>query len=96
MAEIQSDPAAFGYFLGIRELVGEGHDQFVDDMFSSPDGRFVYVSRPSFADVVGIELAHGQDRLARAGRRLPRRPHGDLARRQPAARVGLDREGSST
>jgi DNA-binding beta-propeller fold protein YncE len=60
MAEIQSDPVAYGYFLGIRELVGEGHDQFVDDMFSSPDGRFVYVSRPSFADVVGIELATGR------------------------------------
>ena len=60
MAEIQADPAAYGYFLGIRELVGEGHDQFVDDMFSSPDGRFVYVSRPSFADVVAIELATGR------------------------------------
>jgi DNA-binding beta-propeller fold protein YncE len=56
MAEIQSDPAALGYFLGIRELVGEGHDQFVDDMFSSRDGRFLYVSRPSFADVVAIDL----------------------------------------
>ena len=60
MAEIQSDPAAYGYFLAIREQVGEGHDQFVDDMFSSHDGRFLYVSRPSFADVVGIELATGR------------------------------------
>jgi YVTN family beta-propeller protein len=60
LAEIQADPAAYGYFLGIRQLVGEGHDQFVDDMFTSPDGRFVYVSRPSFADVVGIELATGK------------------------------------
>jgi YVTN family beta-propeller protein len=60
MAEIQSDPTALGYFLAIRELVGEGHDQFVDDMFSSHDGRFVYVSRPSFADVVAIELATGK------------------------------------
>ncbi len=56
LAEIRMDPAAQGYFLGIRELVGEGHDQFVDDMFSSHDGRFLYVSRPSFADVVGIDL----------------------------------------
>jgi DNA-binding beta-propeller fold protein YncE len=56
MAEIQSDPVALGYFLGIRQLVGEGNDQFVDDMFSSPDGRFLYVSRPSFADVVAINL----------------------------------------
>jgi DNA-binding beta-propeller fold protein YncE len=56
MAEIQGDPAAFGYFLGIRQLVGEGHDQFVDDMFASSGGRVLYVSRPSFADVVAISL----------------------------------------
>jgi DNA-binding beta-propeller fold protein YncE len=56
MAEIQSDPVRLGYFLGIRQLVGEGHDQFVDDMFSSRDGRFLYVSRPSLADVVAIDL----------------------------------------
>jgi YVTN family beta-propeller protein len=60
IAEIQADPAAHGYFLAIRQQVGEGHDQFVDDMFSSHDGRFLYVSRPSFADVVGIELATGR------------------------------------
>jgi YVTN family beta-propeller protein len=60
LAEIQADPAAYGYFVGIRQLIGEGHDQFVDDMFTSPDGRFVYVSRPSFADVVGIEMATGK------------------------------------
>ncbi|HEV3000834.1 MAG TPA: YncE family protein [Solirubrobacteraceae bacterium] len=56
LAEIRMNPAAQGYFLGIRELVGEGHDQFVDDMFSSHDGRQLYVSRPSFADVVGFDL----------------------------------------
>src|SRR5215204_4596502 len=44
LAEISMDPAAQGYFLGIRQLVGEGNDQFVDDMFSSHDGRFLYVS----------------------------------------------------
>jgi YVTN family beta-propeller protein len=60
LAEIQADPAAYGYFIGIRQLVGEGHDQYVDDMFTSPDGRFVYVSRPSFADVVSIEMATGR------------------------------------
>jgi YVTN family beta-propeller protein len=57
MAEIQSDPERLAYFLGVRQAVGEGHDQLVDDMFSSHDGRFVYVSRPSFADVVAIDLA---------------------------------------
>jgi YVTN family beta-propeller protein len=56
MREIQSDPDRYGYFLGIRQAVGEGHDQFVDDMFSSPNGRVLYVSRPSLADVVAINL----------------------------------------
>jgi DNA-binding beta-propeller fold protein YncE len=56
LAEIRSDPEAQFYFLGIRQLVGEGHDQYVDDMFSSHDGRFLYVSRPSLADVVAINL----------------------------------------
>jgi hypothetical protein len=56
MKEIQSDPEAYGYFLGIRQEVGEGHDQFVDDMFSSHNGRVLYVSRPSLADVVAINL----------------------------------------
>ena len=39
MAEIITDPVRLGYFLAIRELIGEGHDQFVDDMFTSNDGR---------------------------------------------------------
>ena len=60
MAEIQSDPERFGYFLAIRQLVGEGHDQFVDDMFSSHDGTMLYVSRPSLADVVAIDLRSRQ------------------------------------
>jgi YVTN family beta-propeller protein len=51
------DPRKLGYYLAVRGLVGEGNDQYADDMFSSHDGRFVYVSRPSLADVVGIELA---------------------------------------
>jgi YVTN family beta-propeller protein len=59
MAEIQADPVRLGYFMGIRQLVGEGHDQFVDDAFTSPDGRVLYVSRPSFADVVAIRLKTG-------------------------------------
>src|SRR5918997_6466797 len=56
MREIQSDPERYGFFLGIRQAVGEGHDQFVDDMFSSRNGRVLYVSRPSLADVVAINL----------------------------------------
>jgi YVTN family beta-propeller protein len=48
------------YFRLIRWRVGEGHDQMVDDLFPSKDGRFLYVSRPSFADVVAIEVATGK------------------------------------
>lgn len=55
--EIQSSPDKLAFFLAIREFVGEGNDQYTDDMFTSHDGRFVYVSRPSFADVVGISLS---------------------------------------
>jgi DNA-binding beta-propeller fold protein YncE len=57
MAEITADPVKLGFFLLIRQQIGEGHDQLVDDTFSSPDGRTIYVSRPSMADVVAIDLA---------------------------------------
>jgi DNA-binding beta-propeller fold protein YncE len=60
MAEIQSDPVHYAYFLGIRQLVGEGHDQYVDDAFTSSNGRLVFVSRPSLADVVAISLRDGR------------------------------------
>jgi hypothetical protein len=60
MAEILLDPVRLGYFLGIRQLVGEGHDQYVDDMYSSNDGRLLIVSRPSFRDVIGLEIATGK------------------------------------
>ena len=56
MQEIALSPDRLGYFLAIREAIGEGHDQFVDDMYSSNDGTLLVVSRPSFADVVGISL----------------------------------------
>ncbi|MEU3937149.1 YncE family protein [Streptomyces sp. NPDC029044] len=60
MAVINADPIKWIYFMAIRNSVGEGHDQFVDDMYSTPDGRSVVVSRPSFADVVSIDLASGR------------------------------------
>jgi DNA-binding beta-propeller fold protein YncE len=55
-AEIALSPDRLGYFLGIGLLVGEGNNQYVDDMFSSPDGRLLYVSRPSLADVAAFDL----------------------------------------
>ncbi|KAF3469052.1 YncE family protein [Streptomyces sp. Tu 3180] len=60
MSEINADPIRWIYFMAIRNSVGEGHDQFVDDMYSTPDGRSVVVSRPSFADVVSLDLATGR------------------------------------
>ncbi|MEV7690795.1 YncE family protein [Streptomyces bungoensis] len=60
MAEINADPIKWVYFQAIRNSVGEGHDQFADDMYSTPDGKSVVVSRPSFADVVSIDLATGR------------------------------------
>lgn len=56
LSEIYTSPDRLAFFLGIRELVGEGHDQFNDDVFTSHDGRTMFVSRPSLADVVGIDL----------------------------------------
>ncbi|WP_406864894.1 YncE family protein [Streptomyces sp. HUAS MG47] len=60
LLEIYLNPVKLAFFLGIRESAGEGHDQFVDDMYSTPDGTAVVVSRPSFADVVSIDLATGK------------------------------------
>jgi hypothetical protein len=59
MVEIASDPVRLAYFLAIRQFIGEGHDQFVDDMFASKDGRLLVVSRPSLADVVALDLNSG-------------------------------------
>lgn len=59
VASIQSNPVDFGYFLAVRNLIGEGHDQLADDGFTSKDGRTLYISRPSFVDVVAIDIASG-------------------------------------
>ena len=61
-AEIATNPVRMAYFLAIRQAIGEGHNQYVDDMYSSNDGRLLIVSRPSFADVVAIDLETQQIR----------------------------------
>ncbi|NRA60303.1 MAG: PQQ-binding-like beta-propeller repeat protein [Psychrobium sp.] len=43
----------------IREVIGEGHDQMVDDMFPSNDGKYLFISRPSFADVIALDVNDG-------------------------------------
>ena len=60
LAEIALDPVGLVFFLAIRELVGEGNEQYVDDMYTSNDGRLLIASRPSFRDVVALDLASGE------------------------------------
>ncbi|MEC8443681.1 MAG: serine/threonine protein kinase, partial [Pseudomonadota bacterium] len=60
MEEIKGDFWRYTVFLGIRQLIGEGNDQYVDDMYSTNDGELLIVSRPSFADVVALDLTSGE------------------------------------
>ncbi|MFB0627562.1 YncE family protein [Streptomyces sp. AB3(2024)] len=60
LREIYLNPVKLAFFLGIRAGAGEGHDQFADDMYTTPDGSAVVVSRPSFADVVSIDVRTGR------------------------------------
>ncbi|GAA4418959.1 YncE family protein [Actinokineospora soli] len=59
LREIYLNPVKLAFFLGVRHGPGEGHDQLVDDMYTTPDGTALVASRPSFADVVSIDLATG-------------------------------------
>ncbi|TDC73380.1 YncE family protein [Micromonospora sp. KC606] len=60
LREIYLNPIKLAFFLGIRQGPGEGNDQLVDDMYTTPDGGALVVSRPSFADVVSIDLTTGK------------------------------------
>ena len=44
----------------IRHVVGEGNDQLVDDLFPSRDGRYLYISRPSLADAIALDVLSGE------------------------------------
>jgi YVTN family beta-propeller protein len=57
LADIRKDPERLAFYLLIQQGPGEGHDQYVDDMFTTTDGRHLAVSRPSFGDVVWIDIA---------------------------------------
>ncbi|MEU8238062.1 YncE family protein [Actinoplanes missouriensis] len=59
LAEIYLNPIKLAFYLGVQQGPGEGHDQLVDDMYTTPAGDALVVSRPSFADVVAIDLATG-------------------------------------
>jgi hypothetical protein len=57
LRDIRLNPARLALFYLVRRLPGEGHDQFVDDMFATTDGKHLAVSRPSLGDVVWIDVA---------------------------------------
>ncbi len=57
LADIRKSPDKLAFYYAIQQGPGEGHDQYVDDMFTTRNGRYVAVSRPSFADVVWIDIA---------------------------------------
>ncbi|GAA2372581.1 YncE family protein [Dactylosporangium salmoneum] len=59
LLEIYLNPVKLAFYLGVQQGPGEGHDQLVDDMYTTPDGSALVVSRPSFADVVSIDLRTG-------------------------------------
>ncbi|HEV2757689.1 MAG TPA: serine/threonine protein kinase [Actinomycetota bacterium] len=52
-----SHPAGAAFYVAIQQGVGEGHDQYVDDAFTTLDGKYLAVSRPSLRDVVWIDIA---------------------------------------
>src|SRR5688572_25379636 len=60
MAEILAAPDKLAFYLAVQAAIGEGNAQYTDDMYTTHDGRLLAVSRPSFADVVGIDLASGE------------------------------------
>lgn len=60
LMEIHLNPIKLIAYTYIQATAGEGNDQLVDDMYSTPDGKSVVASRPSFADVVSINIATGK------------------------------------
>lgn len=60
MREIHRNLLRTFFFYANRYLPGEGNDQYVDDMYSSNDGRLLIVSRPSFGDVVALDMVSGE------------------------------------
>ena len=84
--------------LAIRKAAGEGHDQLVDDVFTSPDGRYLYASRPSHKDVVAIDVTNPASPTPHWRRPVAghsRRSRGDLGGWHEAPGLGFDREESA-
>ncbi|MDM1272021.1 MULTISPECIES: YncE family protein [Acinetobacter] len=60
LLEIHLNPIKLIAYTYIQQTAGEGNDQLVDDMYSTPDGQSIVASRPSFADVVSINIKTGK------------------------------------
>ncbi|KAI8813207.1 serine/threonine protein kinase [Cladochytrium replicatum] len=58
--EINANPIQWIVYSIVKNNVGEGNDQMVDDLYATPDGQSVVVSRPSFGDVASISLITGK------------------------------------
>jgi len=58
--QINNDIIERGGVRFVRHVVGEGNDQLVDDLFPSKDGRYLYVSRPSLADAIALDVVTGE------------------------------------
>ncbi|KAI8800770.1 serine/threonine protein kinase [Cladochytrium replicatum] len=58
--EINANPIQWIVYSVVKNNVGEGNDQMVDDLYATPDGQSVVVSRPSFGDVASISLITGK------------------------------------
>ena len=90
--EIYTNPVRLAYFLAIRQAVGEGNDQYVDDMYSTKDGRLLDRLQAEPRRRGGDQFGHPPDRLALRGGRPARRPHGHLAGREARRGVRVDGE----
>ena len=53
----ESHPAGAAFYAAIQQVVGQGNDQYVDDLFTTRNGKYLAVSRPSLRDVVWIDIA---------------------------------------
>ncbi len=60
LTDIATSPDRLAFYQAIQAGIGEGNNQYVDDMFTNHAGTEVYVSRPSFADMVAISLETGE------------------------------------
>ena len=60
LQDIATSPDRLAFYQAIQAGIGEGNNQYVDDMFTNHAGTEVYVSRPSFADMVAISLETGE------------------------------------